>query len=237
MGRGLNGVMVKAWGGQDYRLTVRSSEFVTDNYVRLGFDAGGLLADHPEHPTQYVRVWIPDTDSDKLHHRAFTLIDQNAADDQLYIEFALHHGPAADWARNAAPGDQLDVSVLGYDAKARLPEDVSGEYLIFGDTASLPAINALLESIGDRPARIWLEWQNESDRTLPVRNKPQHQVEWVQRVDDGRLMREKAQEITCAADAFAWIACCGQTTRSIVKTFKTTHALPKTSLKYQAYWK
>lgn len=237
MGRGFNGVMVKAWGGQDYRLTVRSSEFVTDNYVRLGFDADGLLADHPQYPTQYVRVWIPDTGSDKLHHRAFTLIDQDPDNDRLFIEFALHHGPAADWARNAAPGDRLDVSVLNYDAKSRLPETVPSEYLIFGDTASLPAINSLLDAIGDTPARVFLEWQHESDRTLPLRNKPHHEVTWLQRVDDGRLMREKAQEITCPDGAFAWVACCGQTTRSIVKTFKNVHALPKTALKYQAYWK
>jgi NAD(P)H-flavin reductase len=56
--------MVKAWGGQDYRLTVRSSEFVTDDYVRIEFDANGLLADHPPHPAQYVRVWIPDAGSE-----------------------------------------------------------------------------------------------------------------------------------------------------------------------------
>ncbi|MEV6273980.1 siderophore-interacting protein [Nocardia sp. NPDC051832] len=237
MGRGLNGVMIKAWRGQDYRLTVRSHEVVTDHYVRLGFDANGLLADHPEYPTQYVRVWIPESGSDKLHHRAFTLIDQDAEADQFFIEFALHHGPAADWARTASPGDQLEVTALEYDAKKRLPATVPSEYLMFGDTASLPAINALLESIGDTPARVWLEWQNESDKTLPVRNKPHHEVTWVQRIDDGRLMREQAQEITCADGAFAWIACCGQTTRSLVKTFKTTHALPKTALQYQAYWK
>jgi NADPH-dependent ferric siderophore reductase len=173
----------------------------------------------------------------KLHHRAFTLIDQNPVEDRLFIEFALHHGPAADWARSAVPGAPLEVTVLGYDAKNRLPELVPSEYVIFGDTASLPAINSLLESIGDTPARVWLEWQHESDRTLPVRNKPQHEVTWLQRVDDGRLMREQAREITVPADAFAWIACCGQTTRSIVKTCKTTHGLPKTALKYQAYWK
>ncbi|MEV0252310.1 siderophore-interacting protein [Nocardia sp. NPDC050712] len=235
MGKGFNGVMVKAWGGEDFQLTVTSTEYVTDEFIRLGFTAGGLLAKHPVHPTQWVRLWIPDATTDKLHHRGYTLVDPNPEQDTCLIEFALHNGPAADWARRAAVGDTLDVTVLGSDFQ--LPEQTPSEYVMFGDTASLPAINSLLDAIGDTPARVWLEWQYESDRTLPVRNKPHHEVNWLQRVDDGRLLREKAQEITCAADAFAWVACCGQTTRSVVKSFKTTHGLPKTSIKYQAYWK
>ncbi|MEV6427922.1 siderophore-interacting protein [Nocardia sp. NPDC051463] len=235
MSRGFSGVVVKAWGGEDYRLTVTSTEVVTDNFVRLGFDAGGLLADHAVHPTQWVRVWIPEANSDKLHHRAFTLVDPDLEGDRFSMEFALHHGPAADWARNASVGDPLEASVLG--SKFALPDNVPSEYIVFGDTASLPAINSLLDAIGDAPARVWLEWQYESDQTLPVRNKPHHQVTWLQRVDNGRLLREQAHEMSCAKDAFGWVACDGHTTRSIVKSLKTTHGLPKTSIKSQAYWK
>ncbi len=235
MGKGFNGLVCKAWGGADYRLTVTSSEQITDKFVRIGFTAGGLLADHPVHPTQWIRLWIPDATSDKLHHRGFTLVNQNPAEDTVSIDFALHDGPAADWARRAQPGDPLDATVLGSDFQ--LPEQAPSEYVIFGDTASLPAINSLLDAIGDTPARVWLEWQHESDRTIPVNNKPHHTLTWLQRVDDGRLLREAAQEITCPADAFAWVACCGNTTRSIVKTLKTQHTLPKTAIKSQAYWK
>ncbi|WP_433680985.1 siderophore-interacting protein [Nocardia sp. CA-119907] len=235
MGKGFNGLMVKAWGGDDYRLTVTSSEYVTDKYLRLGFTAGGLLEKHPVHPTQWIRCWIPDSASEKLHHRGYTLVDPDPAGDRLWIEFALHEGPAARWAENASAGDELDVTVLGSDFQ--LPTVAPSEYLVFGDTASLPAINSLLDSIGDTPARVWLEWQYESDQQIPLRNKPHHTVTWLQRIDDGRLLREAAQEIACPADAFAWIACDGHTTRSIVKTFRQTHGLPKTGMKYQAYWK
>ncbi|MGS2808617.1 siderophore-interacting protein [Nocardia sp. MW-W600-9] len=235
MGKGLNGLITKAWGGADYKLTVTSTEQVTDKFVRIGVDLGGLLADHPVHPTQWIRLWIPDAGSDKLHHRGYTLVDPDPETDTAYIDFALHNGPAADWARRAQPGDPLDATVLGSDFQ--LPEQTPSEYVVFGDTASLPAINSLLDAIGDTPARVWLEWQYESDQAIPVRNKPHHQLTWLQRVDDGRLMREAAQEMSCAADAFAWVACCGQTTRSIVKTLKGQHALPKTAIKSQAYWK
>jgi NADPH-dependent ferric siderophore reductase len=235
MGKGFNGLLVKAWGGNDYRLTVTSTEHVTDKYVRLGFTAGGLLADHPVHPTQWIRCWFPDGESGKLQQRGYTLVDPGPEGDRCAIEFALHDGLAARWAQNASVGDELDVSVLG--SNFQLPESTPGEYLIFGDTASLPAINSLLDAIGDTPARVWLEWQHESDTTIPLRNKPHHQVTWLQRIDDGRLLREAAQELTCPAEAFAWVACDGHTTRSIVKSFKTTHNLPKTAIKSQAYWK
>ncbi|MFI6171704.1 siderophore-interacting protein [Nocardia sp. NPDC051052] len=233
MGRGFEGLILKAWRAEDYRLTVTSTETVTDKFVRLGFAAGGLLADHPVHPTQWVRLWIPN--GDKEHQRGYTLVDPDPAADRFWIEFAIHNGPAAEWARNATVGAEIDASVLGSDFQ--LPEEMPSEFIVFGDTASLPAINSLLDAIGDTPARVWLEWQYESDTTLPVRNKPHHQVTWVQRIDNGRLLREQAHEISCAKDAYGWVACDGHTTRSIVKALKTTHGLPKTAVKSRAYWK
>ncbi|WP_454198432.1 siderophore-interacting protein [Nocardia sp. Marseille-Q1738] len=235
MGKGTNGVILKMWRADDYRLRVTSSETITDKYLRIGFAAGGLLADHPVHPTQWIRLWIPDAVTDKLHHRGYSLVDPDPAADHFFIEFALHSGPASAWAQRAAVGDEIEASVLGSDFQ--LPDTTPSEYLIFGDTASLPAINSLLDAIGDTPARVWLEWQYESDQTLPVRNKPHHQTTWLQRIDGGRLLREQAQEMSCPADAYAWVACDGNTTRSIVKTLKSTHGLPKAAIKSRAYWK
>ncbi|MFI5715574.1 siderophore-interacting protein [Nocardia sp. NPDC051750] len=233
MGRGSNGVIMKVWRADDYRLTVTSTERITDKYVRIGFTAGGLLDDHPVHPTQFIRLWIPDAVTDKLHHRGYTLIDQDPDSDHFHIEFAVHGGPASQWAERAQVGDVIETSVLG--SNFELPAATPSEYVIFGDSASLPAINTLLEAIGDTPARVWLEWQYESDTTLPVRNKPHHTVTWVQRIDDGRAMREAADELTVAGDAFAWVACDAATTRAVVKTLRTT--LPKQQIKAQGYWK
>lgn len=228
-------MILKMWRADDYKLRVTSTERITDTYVRIGFTAGGLLADHPVHPTQFIRLWIPDETTGKLHHRGYTLVDQDPENDHFYIEFAIHSGPASEWAQRATVGDMLEASVLG--SKFDLPDTAPSEYIIFGDTASLPAVNSLLDAIGDTPARVWLEWQHESDISLPVRDRPNHTVTWLQRLDGGRLLRERAQEISVPDTAFAWVACEGSTTRAIVKTLKTVHGLPKTSIKYQAYWK
>lgn len=95
----------------------------------------------------------------------------------------------------------------------------------------------MLDAIGDTPARVWSEGQYESDRHLPVRSKPHHQITWLQRVNHGRLMCAAAQEMTCPGGAFAWVACDGHTTRSIVKTLRHTHGLAKVAVEYQVYRK
>lgn len=233
MGKGINGLILKAMGGSDYRLTVTSTRAITDKYLRLGFTGGGLLQDHPIHPTQWVRLWIPEGDT--ISQRGYTLCDPDAAADTFDIEFAIHNGPAARWAQTAKPGDEIEATVMG--SKFVVPEPRPSEYLVFGDTASLPAINSLLGAIGDTPARVWLEWQYPSDKDLPVQATPSTTVTWVERVNDGQLLREVSEQISCSTDAFAWIACDGMTTRSITKTIRGQHGIPKTSLKAQAYWK
>lgn len=238
MGRGVEGIIMKAYKTDDYKLTVTSREAVTDKYVRVRFSGGGLLKNHPVHPTQWVRVWFDDGNG-KESQRGYTLTQQNPEDDTFAIEFAVHYGPASRWAENAEPGDVLEATLMrGSNASSFvIPEPRPSEFVIFGDTASLPAINSLLDAIGDSPARVWLEWQYESDSTLPVHASSATEVTWLQRVDDGRLLREAAEELTPAPGAFAWVACDGRTTRSIVKTLKGTHGLAKESIKSQAYWK
>ncbi|MEV0358856.1 siderophore-interacting protein [Nocardia sp. NPDC050697] len=238
MSKGLEGLMMKAYRADDYKLTVTSVRSITDKYIRVGFSAPGLLADYPVHPTQWIRIWFDDGKGN-YRQRGYTLVDQDPENETFGVEFALHHGPASVWAQNAQVGEVLEASAMKNIGASNfaIPEPVPAEFVLFGDTASLPAVNSLLRAIGDTPARVWLEWQYDSDPTLPVHAGPRHEVTWVQRVDDGRLLREAAEGITLRQGTFGWVACDGRTTRSIVKTLKTKHGLGKDSIKFQAYWK
>ncbi|MDT5280863.1 MAG: hypothetical protein QOJ20_2058, partial [Mycobacterium sp.] len=145
------------------------------HYLRLSFDAGGLLTDRPLHPTMWIRMWF--ADGDKLHQRGYTLVNPNPEADTVDIEFALHDGGASRWAQDARPGDTIEVIVLG--SNFTLPEPAPAGYVIVGDTASLPAINSLLTAIGDTPARVFLEAGHDDDKQLPVARSSD--VVWVDR--------------------------------------------------------
>ncbi|AHH15683.1 putative siderophore-interacting protein [Nocardia nova SH22a] len=232
MGKGFNGIVLKAFGADDYRFTVTSTQRVSDKYLRIGFTGGGLLAAHPVHPTQWVRIWFAE-DNGNLVQRGYTLVDPNPEADTFDIEFALHGGPASRWAENAAVGDILDATVMG--SKFAVPEPIPSEFVIFGDSASLPAINSLLDAIGETPARVWLEWQHESEQSLPVRVGPKTEVTWVERVNYGQLLRQAADSVSCASDAFGWAACDAATTRAIGKSLKGK--LPKGNVAVRGYWR
>jgi len=77
-----------------------------------------MLAEHPVHPTMWIRMWF--ADGDKLHQRGYTLVDPDPAAGTVDIEFALHDGIASQWARAAQPGDTIEATVLG--SKFAIPE-------------------------------------------------------------------------------------------------------------------
>lgn len=229
--RGLQGALVKLWRGGDYQLTVTGRTEITANYLRLHFTSGDLLVDRPVHPTMWVRGWFPD--GAKSHQRGYTLVNPDPAAGTLDIDFALHEGLATRWAREAEPGDTLDVTLLGSDFT--LPEPAPEGYVLVGDTASLPAINSLLAAIGDAPVRLFLESAHHDDRDLPVAGDVE--VRWVDRKNAGEALVEAvAAEAFDATDHFGWVACDSHTTRAVVKVLRDDYQIARKSIKARGYW-
>ncbi len=229
--RGLQGALVKLWRGADYALTMTGRTDISPHYLRLHFSAGALLAERPIHPTMWVRGWFPE--GDKSHQRGYTLVNPDAEAGTVDIDFALHDGRATRWARNAAAGDVLEVTLLG--SNFALPTPDPAGYVIVGDTASLPAVNSLLDAIGDKPAHVFLEAGYEDDRELPIaRDVP---VTWVDRKNGGQALIEAVSSRAFdAADFFGWVACDNRTTRTVSKVFREQYGIPRKSIKAQGYW-
>jgi NADPH-dependent ferric siderophore reductase len=229
--RGWAGAVLKLMRAGDYRLTVTGRREISPHYLRLSFDAGGMLAEHPVHPTMWIRMWF--ADGDKLHQRGYTLVDPNPAGDTVDIEFALHDGIASQWALTAQPGDTIEATVLG--SKFAIPEPRPAGYVIVGDSASLPAINSLLTSIGDAPARVFLEAGYADDKDLPVARHVG--ITWVDRKDAGEALLQAVRLAAFdAGEHFGWVACDSRTTRSVVKVLREDFRIPRKSIKAQAYW-
>ncbi len=229
--RGFQGAVLKLLRAGDYQLTVTGRREISPHYLRVSFSAGGMLADRALHPTMWIRMWF--ADGDKLHQRGYTLVDPNPQDDTVDIEFALHDGVASHWAQNAQPGDTVEVTVLG--SNFTLPEPQPAGYVIVGDSASLPAINSLLEAIGDTPARVFLEAGHDEDKQLPVARRTD--VVWVDRKNAGEALVEAVTSSAFdATDHFGWVACDNRTTRAVSKVFREDYKIPRKSIKAQAYW-
>ncbi len=229
--RGWQGAVLKLLRADDYQLTVTGREQISAHYLRLSFDAGGLLAGRSVHPTMWIRMWFPD--GAKLHQRGYTLVNPDAVADTVDIEFALHDGTASRWARNARPGHTISATVLG--SSFALPSPAPAGYVIVGDTASLPAINSLLDSIADSPATVFLSAAHDDDRILPVARDTG--VVWV---DRGRSGEELVEVVRAAArdaeDHFGWVASDNRTTRAVARVLRENYRIPRSAIKAQAYW-
>jgi NADPH-dependent ferric siderophore reductase len=228
--RGLTGALVKLWRGGDYELTVTGRTEITPNYLRLHFLGRELLDERDIHPTMWVRGWFPD--GPKSHQRGYTLVNPDTDAGTVDIDFAMHDGLATRWAARAEAGDTLEITVLG--SSFALPEPAPAGYVIVGDAASLPAINSLLEAIGDAPAKVFLEAAHDDDRRLPV-TPTRAEITWVDR--DGEALVSAVQSAAFdAVDHFGWVACDNRTTRAIAKVFREDYGIPRKSTKAQAYW-
>lgn len=229
--RGWAGTVLKLMGAGDYRLTVTGRREISAHYLRLSFDAGGMLAENAVHPTMWIRMWF--ADGDKLHQRGYTLVDPDPAADTTDIEFALHDGIASHWARAAQPGDTIEATVMG--SKFAIPEPPPAGYVIVGDSASLPAINSLLNSIDGAPAQVFLEAGYDDDKDLSVARDAD--VTWVDREDDGdALVRKVKSAAFDAREHFGWVACDSRTTRSVKNVLQKDFGIPRKSIAARAYW-
>ena len=235
--KGWQGTVLKLMGGSDVLLTVLAAEDVTPHYRRLTVSAGGLFTRKPVHPTMWLRLWFPTDDgSASLHHRAYTVVNPDPENDRFDLEFALHDGPAAHWARRAAPGDTLEATFQG--SKYAIPEPLPAGYLIAGDNAALPAVNSLLAALpDDLPVTLWLETMHDDDDAIPLAATSATQVHRVRRRDDGASMVEAVSAAAFDASRHAaWVACDTVTTRSIAAILKSDYRVPRKSVKAQGYW-
>lgn len=241
MGHGWEGVVLKAFRGKDFRLTVVDAHDVAPRLRSVAVEDGGLLAACGVHPTMWIRMWF-ERDG-RPHQRGFTLVDPDPAAGRFRLEFALHDGPASDWARAAAPGQQIDVTVQGSrfagpDGGTAGRVDDGRAYLV-GDLASVPAVNSLLDHLGDRPATIWLEYAHDDERLAPLRTGPQHEVTWVPRRDGGGHLVTTVTEGVADASGrdWFWIACEATSTRALTRHLRKDRGFGKDRVDALAYWR
>lgn len=235
-GRGWEGAVLRLMRAKDFVCTVVGAEDVTPHYRRLRLSDGGLLAAIGVHPTMWVRLWF--SDAGRPHQRAYTLVDPDPATGTFGLEFALHDGCAADWARAARPGDTIEATIQG--TGFRHPDPAPSHLVAVGDPASLPAINSLLDALGSAPATIWFEGPLDG---LPCRADPsRHEIREVPRRDAGAQLAERVRAELPAVldgtpDPYVWIACDTATTRALASYVRRDLGVAKGRVHALGYWR
>lgn len=234
--RGWEGAVLKVLRGQDFTLTVQANDEVNPHYRRLRMADGGLLAACGVHPTMWIRLWF-DREG-RGHQRAYTLVDPDPTAGTFDLEFSLHEGLAADWARAAGPGDTIDTTVYG--SEFAMPDPSPRRAWIVGDPASLPAVNSLLDALDGTPATLWLEYAHEAERDLPLRARAQDTVHWAARGADGSALIEAVRSgldgAEPAQDMF-WVAAEAASTRLLSRHLRREVGVDKERLHALGYWR
>ncbi|PZT72410.1 MULTISPECIES: siderophore-interacting protein [unclassified Streptomyces] len=239
MGHGWEGVVLKLMRGRDFTFTVTATEPPAGGFRRLTVTDGGLLAaTGGAHPTMWVRLWFDR--AGKPHQRAYTLVDPDPEAGAFTLEFALHEGPATEWALAARPGDTIEATLQG--TGFALPEPAPARLFVIGDPASLPAINSLLDALPATPATVWYETPPGEDAEPPLRLAPgRHTLHRVER-RGGALADAVRSGLpgllgADASDAYVWIACDTATTRSLAAYVRKELAVPKERVHALGYWR
>lgn len=150
----------------------------------------------------------------------------------LTIEFALHGpGPAADWARRAAPGQRVVVG--GPRGSMIIPTDFAW-HLLAGDASALPAIRRRVEELpaGAR-ARVVVQ-ADETDRLLPD-GAADVTVSWVSGEEE--LLAALAAIPLPPGEGFVWCAGEAGAMARVRHLLLVDKRHPREALRVAAYWK
>ena len=227
-------------GAKDFTLEVIGREEITPDFFRVHVRDGGLLETSGLHPTMWIRLWF--NDSGKAHQRAYTLVNADAGARTFSMDFAMHQGVAAEWARSVQAGDTIDATVQG--SSFALPQPTPRRIWVVGDPASIPAINSLLDARDSDPVQMtaWLEYQHDADTSIEVGTAPGDVVTWIPRKRDGAALVEEVCDALTAdrisvTDDFFWIACEASSTRGIVKHLRKGLGVDKHRIDALGYWR
>ncbi len=168
--------------------------------------------------------------------RDYTPRRHDARAGELDLEFVLHgEGPAASWAAQAQPGQQLGVA--GPRGSFVVPLEYDW-HLLVGDESALPAIARRLEELPPgKPAIAVIEVTDPAAR-LALSTRAQASVQWLLRESAGSRLPEAVRALRLPpGEGYAWAAAESTVARAVRQVLADTHGLDKSRIRAASYWK
>jgi NADPH-dependent ferric siderophore reductase len=217
-----------------------------------------LFLPHPDQDAPIVPVdagddwfgrWRAMPEDERAVMRSYTVRSQDREHDEVDVDFALHgtgnsSGPAARWAAEAAPGDQVvllgpafeDNRSIGF----QLPEGTDW-ILIAADETALPAAAGILEWLpaGVR-ARAWIEVPDLKD-TQELFSPAEADITWLVRDPLGQPGALLAEEIrgTVFPDGapYAWTAGEAGMVKTLRRHLVGERGFDRRRVTFSGYWR
>jgi NADPH-dependent ferric siderophore reductase len=153
----------------------------------------------------------------------------------LSIEFALHgDGPAASWAAQAQPGQQ--VAIGGPRGSMVIPMDYDW-HLLVGDESALPAISRRLEELPASTRAIVIAETGDPRDQRTLTSAANLQVQWLVRQGASSLAAAVRALQLPAGEGFAWAAGESASIIAVREVLINELGLAKHQVKAAAYWK
>lgn len=207
MARGLQGVMLRSFGARDHTATVIETISIAPHFVRVRMVSPTLFQDAEAEPAAWLRFWFPDPNgSNTEFQRAYTISEADPAAGRFAVDVVLHDpaGPASSWARTVKPGATIAVMSLMGSSRFDVPEEQPAGYLLIGDSASIPGMNGIIETVpNDVPIEMYLEQHDDNDTLIPLAKHPRLRVRWVMRRDGEHPLFAGQQRHGCVSSLAA----------------------------------
>ena len=220
-------------------LTVTSAYLVTPRMLRVNFHCNELSDFESPSADDHVKLLFQTPDGQEVM-RDFTPRAWSKERGSLAIEFAMHdEGPAASWARQAKPGEELR---LGGPRGSVVVADDFDWYLLIGDATALPSIMRRLEEF--RPGAFVhavLLVENEAE-IQNVKTASRCHLQWIfttgsSASDSAPIEQALATLHFPDGDGFIWIAGKGLLPRSLYRWAKDERGHKQEWIKAAEYWK
>ncbi|MCV7317570.1 ATP-binding cassette domain-containing protein [Mycolicibacillus parakoreensis] len=239
MARGLQGMMLRGFGARDHHATVVETVPIAPHFVRIRMVSPTLFEDAVVEPAAWLRFWFPDPDGSSTEfQRAYTLTEADPDTGAFAVDVLLHEpaGPASRWARTAQPGATITATPLMGSLRFAVPDEPPAGYLLIGDAASIPGINAIIATVADDvPIELYLEEHDRHDRAIPLTDHPRLRVHWVARRGVGSLA--EAIENRDWSNWYAWATPEAGSLKQVRARLRDGFGFPKSEVHAQAYWK